>query len=81
MQRRHPDGAPAKAAGTDALPAFSARLCPYSYDTVAGCPFYTPLSAHGSAPDAARCRFVLTARPGEHVRTLVCVRRLAGAAD
>lgn len=56
------------------LPVFAARPCPYSHETVTGCPFYEPVSEHGSAPDAAACRYVLRAEAGRHVRTLVCVR-------
>lgn len=72
---RSPDVAPEPAA----LPTIAARVCPYSRDTVAACPFYQPVSAHGSAPDAAMCRYVVAANSGTHVRTLVCVR--AGAAE
>lgn len=75
MQRPRPEDGGATAPGPDELPTFAARVCPYSRDTVAGCPFYEPVSAHGSAPDAARCRFVLAAHSSAHVRTLVCVRR------
>lgn len=77
MQRPHPEGMPFGGSGADALPTFAARVCPYSRDTVAGCPFYEPISAHGSAPDAALCRYVLAARSSRHVRTLVCVRQAA----
>lgn len=59
------------------IPGYAARVCPYSRDTAVACPFYEPVSEHGSGANAADCRYVIVSHNGKHVRTLVCARASA----
>jgi hypothetical protein len=56
------------------------RLCPYSDETVAGCPNYRPASEHGDFPEAAECRCLLVVQVSSYQRRRTC-RRVTGNAD
>jgi hypothetical protein len=47
-------------------------LCPYSEETVVGCRFYRPVSAH--------CEDASVLNGADHVRYTVCQRRMLSAA-
>ena len=55
-------------------------LCPYSEETVVGCRFYRPVSAHGDFPGAAHCEDASVLNGADHVRYTVCQRRMLSAA-
>jgi hypothetical protein len=50
--------------------------CTYSEETVMGCRYYEPMSAHGDFPDAAHCREASVISGSDHVRHTICRRRL-----
>ena len=55
-------------------------LCPYSEETVVGCRFYRPVSAHGDFPGAGHCEDASVLNGADHVRYTVCQRRMLSAA-
>jgi hypothetical protein len=50
-------------------------LCPYSEETVAGCRYYRPISAHGDFPEAAHCAEAFVLSGADHIRHTICRRR------
>jgi hypothetical protein len=54
----------------------TARVCPFSDETVVGCRHYVPVSEHGDFSTAGECRFVQTLQVTEHVRQKHCRRQL-----
>ena len=68
---RHPDTHPVES-DVDAL-----GLCPYSEETVAGCRYYHPLSAHGDFPEAGRCTDAVVISGTDHIRRTICTGRSA----
>jgi hypothetical protein len=49
--------------------------CPYSEETVVGCRYYRPRSAHGDFPDAGQCADAEIVSAGSHVRQTICRRQ------
>jgi hypothetical protein len=64
----------AKRLGLDESVAVSG-LCPYSEETVAGCRYYRPISAHGDFPEAAHCAEASALHGSSHIRHTICRRR------
>jgi hypothetical protein len=50
-------------------------LCPYSEETVVGCRYYRPRSAHGGFPGAGRCADAEIVSADRHIRQTICRRR------
>lgn len=50
--------------------------CAYSEETLVGCRFYSPRSAHGDFPGAADCEKAFVISGSDHVRRVVCRRTL-----
>jgi hypothetical protein len=59
-----------------ALTVCADRPCPYSEETVVGCRFYTPRSAHGDFPGAAQCADAVIISGAHHIRQTVCRREV-----
>ena len=53
-------------------------LCPYSEETLAGCRYYRPISAHGDFPEAAHCAEASVVSGADHIRHTICRRRARG---
>jgi hypothetical protein len=53
------------------------RPCPYSEETVVGCGYYRPRSAHGDFPGAAQCVDAEIVSGASHVRHTICRHREA----
>ena len=53
----------------------ASALCPYSEETVAGCRYYRPISAHGDFPEAAHCAEASVLGVDGHIRHTICRRR------
>lgn len=68
QHERLPDAHPVKS-DVDAL-----ELCPYSEETIAGCRYYHPLSAHGDFPDAGHCTDAFVISGTDHIRYAICGR-------
>ena len=49
--------------------------CPYSEETLVGCRYYTPRSAHGDFPEAAQCAEAEIVSGPQHIRQAICRRR------
>ncbi len=64
----HPDAPPAYS-DVDAL-----GLCPYSEETVAGCRYYHPVSAHSDFPEAGHCTDAVVISGSDPIRYTICCR-------
>lgn len=53
----------------------ASALCPYSEETVVGCRYYRPISAHGDFPEAAHCAEASVLGGAGHIRHTICRRR------
>ncbi|HVC41543.1 MAG TPA: hypothetical protein VND54_06165 [Candidatus Saccharimonadales bacterium] len=58
----------------------SSASCPYSEETVVGCRFYRPVSAHGDFPEAGHCADASVLTSADHIRHTICRRRMRVAA-
>jgi hypothetical protein len=52
------------------------RPCPYSEETVVGCRYYRPRSAHGDFPGAGQCADAVILSGTHHIRQTICRREL-----